>query len=119
MRREFPAKVKAKAFARCGGFCEGTHPDGSRCGLKLQTGRFRYDHRIPDWMGGEPMLDNCQVLGWCCDRPKTAKDQGDIAKVKRVRDRHIGIKRQPKGRPLPGTRASGVRRRMDGRVERW
>src|SRR6266702_2903557 len=84
-RQEFTRKVKAAAFARSGGRCEG-------CGLKLQVGRFVYDHRDPDWMGGDNDLDNCQILGWCCDKPKTAKDQGDIAKIKRVRDKHIGAK---------------------------
>lgn len=32
--------------------------------------------------------------------------------------RHAGIKLRPRGRPLPGTVASGWRRRMDGRWER-
>lgn len=86
MRQEFSAKTKDQAFERSGGFCEG-------CGLPLQPGRITYDHRIPDWMGGEPTLENCQVLGWCCDKPKTAKDQGDIAKVKRIRRRDNGIRR--------------------------
>lgn len=86
MRQEFPAKVKERAYERCNGKCEG-------CGAPLQKGRFTYDHRIPDALGGEPTLDNCQVLGWCCDKPKTAGDQTVIAKVKRIRRRERGVKK--------------------------
>ena len=85
-RQEFPAKVKEQALERSGGFCEG-------CGLPLQRGRMTFDHRIPDWIGGPNSLENCQVLGWCCDKPKTAKDQGTIAKVKRIRRRENGIQK--------------------------
>lgn len=91
MRQEFSAKTKDQAYERSGGLCEGELESGMRCGLPLQAGRITYDHRIPDWMGGEPTLENCQVLGWCCDKPKTAKDHGDIAKTKRVRRRDRGI----------------------------
>lgn len=106
MRQEFSSKTKDQAFERSGGFCEGTKEDGSRCGLPLQPGRIRYDHRIPDWLGGEPTLENCQVLGWCCDKPKTANDQATIAKTKRVLRKHLGIRRA--GRTIPGRRFDGT-----------
>lgn len=54
-RKEFPAKVRRDASARANGHCE-------KCGAKLQPGRFAYDHIVPDGLGGEPTLDNCQVL---------------------------------------------------------
>lgn len=90
-RTEFSKKTKAEAFVRCRGFCEGTR-DGKPCGIKLTTGKFRYDHRNPDWMGGDNSLENCQVLGMCCDDVKTPQDQKAIAKVKRIRQKHQGIK---------------------------
>jgi 5-methylcytosine-specific restriction protein A len=108
-RREFPAKVRVAAFKRANGRCEG-------CGVRLTVGRFIYDHRIPDQIGGEPTLENCQVLGWCCDKPKTAKDQGVIAKVKRIEARHLGANR-PRSR-LPCGRDSIWKRTIDGRTIR-
>ncbi len=92
MRREFPTKVKAAAFARADGHCEG-------CLGWLYIGKFHYDHRIPDALGGEPTLDNCVVLCVACHGEKTAKhDVPAIAKAKRREAKHIGAK--PK-RPWP------------------
>ena len=87
-RREFPAKTKLAAFTRCGGYCE-----GEGCGAKLTVGKVVYDHRVPDQMGGEPTLENCQVLCAACNKPKTAKDAGDIAKAKRLERRRLGIRK--------------------------
>jgi len=86
MRREFSAKVKALAFKRAEGCCEG-------CGRKLFSGDIHYDHANPDALGGEPTLENCAVLCRSCHQAKTSKkDIPAIAKSNRVRNRHIGIK---------------------------
>lgn len=116
MRQEFPLRVKREAFDRCKGKCEGVVTGGHRCGLPLQKGKITYDHVVPDWMGGEPTLENCQVLGWCCDKPKTAKDQRDIAKTKRIINKDNGIKKKSKwatGRdsPFKSKIGGGVERR--------
>lgn len=108
-RREFSRKIMAAAFARSKGYCEA---DG--CHTKLQTGRFTYDHRIPDWMGGDPTLDNCQVICRACDRMKTRKDQSDIARVRGAHDRHIGAKRSRN--PLPFGRNSPLKKKILGGV---
>lgn len=89
MRREFSDKTKAQAFIRAGGKCEIPW-----CDVKLQPGRFTYDHRIPDWMGGEPILENCQVICRECDRAKTRKDAGDRAKSKRIIKRERSIRKK-------------------------
>jgi len=53
-----------------------------------------------------------------CHSLKTTKlDVPGIAKTKRILAKRIKADR-PKSRPLPGTKASGLRKRMDGRVER-
>lgn len=110
MRREFPKSVKLAAWERCKGHCEG-------CTAKLFPGRFEFDHDIPDWLGGEPTLENCMVLCDPCHGAKTAKvDIPRIAKTKRVRNAHLGIRKAK--RPMPGSKASGLRKRMDGTVER-
>lgn len=111
-RREFSAKVKVAAFARCGGLCE-------KCSARLSPGKIDYDHIIPDALGGEPTLDNCAVLCRSCHRgagSKTSADVKIIAKAKRVAAKHTGAKAAPR-RKIPGSKGSGVRKRMDGTVE--
>jgi 5-methylcytosine-specific restriction enzyme A len=88
-RREFSKQVKRDAFLRANGCCE-----GENCGAKLSLGKFHYDHQIPDGLGGEPTLENCQVLCAPCHKIKTTKqDVPAIAKTKRIQDRQRGIKK--------------------------
>jgi 5-methylcytosine-specific restriction enzyme A len=87
-RREFTRKTKAQAFARSAGNCE-------VCGVRLSVGKFRYDHRLPDALGGEPTLENCVVQCDACDKPKTADDVRRIRKADRQRDRHTGALAKP------------------------
>lgn len=88
MRREFSKQVRRDAFLRADGKCE--NPD---CGARLSVGKFHYDHDIPDGLGGEPTLKNCVVLCMACHGEKTRKeDIPRVAKAKRVRDKHIGIR---------------------------
>lgn len=103
MRREFKKQVMLQALLRAGGKCES---DACRARgdkqLKLATGDIFYDHRIPDQLGGEPTLENCQILCKLCHKAKTTKeDVPRIAKAKRQQLRHLGIKppsRWPKRR---------------------
>lgn len=112
MRTEFSAKVKVEAFKRAGKRCE-------QCTAPLFPGNIEYDHRLPDQLGGSATLDNCVVLCRACHRIKTGKsDVPAIAKAKR-REREAINARPPSKRPLPGSRASGIRKRMSGAVERW
>lgn len=87
MRREFPKAVKIAAFQRSAGHCEG-------CTAKLFAGGIFYDHRIPDAMGGDPVLSNCDVLCKVCHDAKTRQqDVPSIAKAKRREARNIGVKK--------------------------
>ena len=107
-RSEFSKKTKAQAYERSGGNCE-------TCGVKLQIGKFHYDHEIPDAIGGENVVSNCKVVCMACHGVKTAtKDMPLIAKMKRQHAKHIGASRpRPKmqGRqfykPPPQRKASG------------
>ena len=112
-RRNFPAKVKRAALKRANGRCEG-------CGVP--TGPHNppdVDHDKEDWEGGEPVLENAVVRGRkCCHQRKSAAATTRRAKADAAGKFHLGIKRR-KGPPMPGTRASGIRKRMDGRVEKW
>lgn len=84
MRKEFQKSVRLQAWERSGGHCES-------CGVKIRPGNGpHYDHRIPDIVGGEPTIENCQVLCRSCHGVKTAtKDVPAIAKTKRIRNRHV------------------------------
>lgn len=107
-RREFTNKIKLAAFQRCGGRCEVPW-----CNLKLAPGKFIYDHRIPDQLGGEPTLENCEVICRDCDKAKTKKDAGDIAKAKRRERKHLGIRKRS---TFPGSRDSKFKRKINGEV---
>lgn len=108
-RREFPAKVKVAAFQRANGHCE-------KCGTYIIAGA-QYDHRIPDALGGEPTLENCVCLCAKCHRSKTSTvDVPMIAKAKRIEAKRVGAKKSKN--PLPGSRATRWKRKIDGSVVR-
>lgn len=107
MRQEFPGKIKLAAFERSKGHCE-------KCKARV-IGRAEYDHILPDWLGGEPTLDNCMVMCSKCHRAKTSgEDVPRIAKAKRQRAKHIGASTTK--RPMQGSRASGFKRKISGEV---
>lgn len=110
-RREFSRKVRAVVFLRANGCCE--LPE---CKAKLKTGEGHYDHILPDALGGEPTVENCQLICNECHKAKTRDDVRQIRKADRQRDKHNGTFKR-KSRPMPGTKASGIRKRMDGTVE--
>lgn len=112
MRREFPQSVKLAAWQRSKGHCDS-------CGIKIVAGNGpNYDHRIADGLGGEPTMENCDVLCRNCHGAKTAeRDVPAIAKAKRIEKRAAGAERR-RSRPIPGSKASGLRKKMDGTVER-
>lgn len=109
VRREFPKQVKRDAFLRANGKCEGRN-----CGARLTLGKYHYDHEIPDALGGEPVLENCKVLCVACHRVKTShSDVPAIAKTKRIRDSHLGIKKRS---TFACSRESRFKRKLDGTV---
>lgn len=110
-RAEFTRSVRVAAFTRSNGQCES-------CTAKLFPGNIEYDHDVPDTFGGEATLENCRVLCRACHRVKTSKlDQPRIAKSNRQRDKASGAKTATSN-PIPGSKRSGLRKRMDGTVER-
>ena len=110
-RREFSQKVRTLAFERANGWCE-------ECGAKLFPGGYQYDHVLPAALGGDRTLDNCKVICLPCHGLKTTKeDRPKIHKADRARVKIMDGKKR-KSRPIPGSKASGWRKRMDGTVER-
>lgn len=112
MRREFPKPVKRAALARSGNLCEGEGAlyglaPGKRCNADLAYGAH-FDHVLADSNGGEPVLENCAAVCRDCHAFKTAKhDTPRAAKIKRVKDRHHGI-RGPR-KPWPSRKFSAPR----------
>jgi len=89
MRQEFDHRIKLQAWERCAGKCE-------QCLTRI-IGRPEYDHIIPDALGGEPVLGNCQVLCSKCHRLKTSgQDVPQISKMKRQKRKAIGAWPKPK-----------------------
>lgn len=110
MTRAFSKVVKAKAFARAGGRCQ-------HCDAKLLPGQWHADHIVPHGLGGAGDLDNCCCLCIGCHRVKTgSRDIPAMAKVKRIRAKLQGLKK-PKS-PIPGSRSTRWKKKLNGRTER-
>jgi 5-methylcytosine-specific restriction enzyme A len=102
---EFTAKTKVLAWKRASGLCE-------EC--RSKPGK-EYDHVRTLAEGGDNTLENCRLLCGVCHKAKTGKDVGRIRKADRQFRAHAGIKRTT--RPMPGSKRSRWRKRLDGSVE--
>lgn len=80
------------------------------------AGNICFDHDHADGLGGEPNLANCRVL--CikvCHRKKTVESDNPVMqKADRVLKKTFGIAKSR--RPMPGSRASEWKRKMDGTI---
>ena len=91
------------------------------CERKLRSGdRWQLDHIIALEVGGTDAPDN---LAPCCDwchKGKTAEDHKKAAKGRAISVAHIipPSQRQKKGRPIPGSKRSGFKKKMNGEVVR-
>lgn len=86
-RSEFSAQVHKAAWKRCSGRCE-----APGCGIKLQVGRFEYDHIKPDGLDGEATLENCAVLCSAHHLKKTTEvDRPMMQKADNIRAKHFGF----------------------------
>lgn len=111
-RRRISTTERVAIFTAAGGLC---HICGDRIGL---TDRWDVEHVIPLAMGGDEAKGsaNLQPAHESCHKGKTPGDVTAIAKAKRVHAKHIGAS-LPRA-ILPGSKASGWKRRIDGTVER-
>lgn len=66
--------------------------------------------------GDDDDIENIKPAHVSCHKDKTAEDVSENAKGKRVESNHFGFKKQR--RPMPGSKASGWRIKMDGTRER-
>lgn len=107
---EFTKATKIAAFQRANGRCE------CGCGVKIIAGEVEYDHIIEVALGGTNDLENCRVMRSKCHRSKTSTRAAPLAKSKRIAERNMGLRKTP--RPMPGSKASGLKKKFDGTVER-
>ena len=106
-----PASVVARLYKQQNGLCP-------KSGIPIAPGRFIIEHVKPLSMGGENRESNLELWDASQSRDKTAREASTRAKADRVLQKHLGVKRSH-GAPLPGTKRSGIRKRMNGTIERY
>ena len=111
-RSTFSTSFRLNLFLKRKGKC-------AACSQKIEAGKaWDIDHILPLALGGTNEPDNLQILCRSCHKTKTARfDVPRIAKTKRLKARHLGA-RKPSRRPIPGSRRSPWKRKMDGSLVR-
>jgi len=89
----------------------------ARCTQRIHAGQaWDIDHVIPLALGGNNEPENLQILCRSCHQAKThLSDIPRIAKTKRQKAKHLGARSHSR-RPIPGSRSSPWKRKMDGSV---
>lgn len=124
-RRNFTNETKRLAVRRSGGICEchllakagvpGFRLDG--CGVQIGVGNCFFEHIEPSYFAGRIDLDNIATLSRTCWKMKTATwDLPKIAKTKRQQNMRFGI-RSESSAPIPGSKRSPFRKKINGAVE--
>jgi 5-methylcytosine-specific restriction protein A len=101
-----PPRVYDRVFDTCKGNCH-------RCGRPIRRAdKWTLEHRIAIILGGRNAEDNlCLTCEWCLP-VKNAEDQSAKSKLANIRKRDRGIRTT--SRPMPGSRASGWKKPMNG-----
>ena len=108
---EFSKATKAAAFLRSKGKCE------CGCHHKIIAGYVEYDHIIEVRLGGDNSLGNCMVMRTKCHDLKTKERRPAVDKTRRISEKVMGLRKT--SRPIPGSKASGWKHKMNGKwVER-
>jgi len=106
-----PPHVRVRVFETYGGVC-------GICTVKIRVKRWVCDHRKAIVNGGENREKNLWPIHETCDRK--VKTPSDVAEKKinnRIKAKHLGIVKR-KGRPMPGSRDSGIKMKIGGGWER-
>ena len=106
-----PPRVRLRVFLKFKGVC-------CECGVKIRGRRWVCDHRKAIVNGGENRERNLGPIHEACDKKvKTPRDVAEKKINNRVQMKHLGIKKR-KGRPMPGSRDSGIKMKIGGGWER-
>lgn len=84
------------------------------CGCRLQPGAFIYEHVRALELGGTDTDDNIRLTCLPCAGEKTRDDHKRAGKAKRVKSKHLGLKKSKN--PLPGSKGSKWKRKMNGEI---
>ena len=111
-RKHMTPRMRLKIWENHKGMC-------ALCGGKIDGVRQRWivEHMRALELGGEDSESNMAPVHEACAIAKTVGKNGDharAAKAKRVKTKHLGIKKNKN--PLPGSKGSKWKRKMDGSV---
>ena len=84
------------------------------CGFAIDFKPWIIEHVVPLSMGGLDIIANMAPAHLGCARIKTAEEAGPRAKADRQRAAHVGAR--VARRPMPGSRASGLKKKLNGEV---
>lgn len=104
-------KDKVACFLRQDGKC------GCGCGAKLSVKGYILEHIIPLEDGGADDLSNKAAYAIPCAKAKTKAEATARATARRKRDKAIGALPKSKN-PIPGSRSTPWKKKLDGTVER-
>ena len=109
-RRSLSTRERVRLFTLHGGACH-------ICGGKIDGTReaWEVEHILPVALGGDESDDNRKPAHVKCHKGKTAEDIGRIRKADRQQARHIGAKARTRN-PLPGSRCTRWKKKLDGTV---
>lgn len=103
-----PDRVRMRVWVRSGGRCH-------CCGRLILVGeRWEADHVVALINGGEHRESNLRPILVEHHKSKTNDDVATKSYTYRIRKKHLGLRKAK--RPMPGSRASGWKKRMDGTV---
>lgn len=106
----FPPRVRLRILDRADRRCAG-------CRKPIRPGeRWTCDHIVAVINGGENRESNGQPLCRNCTKPKDAADVAEKSKTADMAKAAYGIKART-GRPMPGSRQSKWKRKINGQVE--
>lgn len=111
-RKPLTRHQKSKMFLAAGGIC-------CVCGLKIDGAREAWDeHILPLADGGTNDMENRAPAHERCAKDKTRKESTSRAKGRSAGMKHLGVKKQRRGPPMPGSRASPYKKKVGGGVVR-
>jgi 5-methylcytosine-specific restriction endonuclease McrA len=109
-RKKLTPKQRLQLFLEHSGRC-------FLCRQPIQVGQsYTIEHVLPLALGGSNEWENLAPVHNSCASEKTRKEATERAKGRRIAEKHFGS-RQSK-RPMPGSKASKYKRKMDGTVVR-
>lgn len=111
-RKNMTPRLRLKVWEAHKGMC-------GICGGKIDGVRERWvaEHLVPLSLGGADDESNMAPVHEGCALAKTFGKSGDIAKAakaKRVKSKHLGIKKSKN--PLPGGKGSKFKKKIDGSI---